>query len=57
MEYLWEWVIELPINFIGFFEWLTQPLPYLDMPPLALFSVVGVTALVGFLLVRLVVGG
>lgn len=57
MEYLWKWVVELPLTFSGFFEWLTQPLPYLEIPPLALFSVAGVTILVGFLLVRLVVGG
>lgn len=57
MEYLWNWVIQLPTAFVGFFEWLTQPLPYLEMPPLALFSVAGITILIGFLLVRLVVGG
>lgn len=57
MEYIWNWIIGLPTVFVGFFEWLTQPLPYLDIAPLALFSVAGLTVLIGFLLVRLVVGG
>lgn len=57
METLWQWTLNLPLAFTEFFAWLTEPLPYLDMPPLALFSIGGLTILIGFLLVRLVVGG
>ena len=57
METLWNWVINLPLVFVEFFKWLTTDLPYLNMTPLALFTFGGLTILIGFLLVRLVVGG
>lgn len=57
MDTLWQWVINLPLVFVEFFKWLTSDLPYLNMSPLALFTFGGLTILIGFLLVRLVVGG
>jgi len=57
MENLWHWVINLPLVFTQFFSWLTTDLPYINLSPLALFSFGGLTALIVFLLVRLVVGG
>lgn len=57
MENLWHWVINLPLVFVEFFSWLTEPLPYIDLPPLALFSFAGITILIGILLVRLFIGG
>jgi len=57
MENLWQWVINLPLVFTQFFSWLTTDLPYINLSPLALFSFGGLTALIVFLLVRLVVGG
>lgn len=57
MQQLWSWVINLPLVFAQFFEWLTTDLPYLNISPLSLFTFSGLTILIGFLLVRLVVGG
>lgn len=57
METLWNWLINLPLVFVEFFKWLTEPLPYINISPLMLFSFVGLTILIGLLLVRLVVGG
>lgn len=57
MQQLWSWVINLPLVFAQFFEWLTTDLPYLNISPLSLFTFGGLTVLIGFLLVRLVVGG
>lgn len=54
---LWSWVINLPLVFAQFGEWLTTDLPYLNISPLMLFSFAGLTALIIILLVRLVVGG
>ena len=57
MQQLWSWVINLPLVFVDFFNWLTTDLPYINISPLALFTFGGLTVLIGFLLVRLVVGG
>lgn len=57
MQQLWSWVINLPLVFVDFFNWLTTDLPYINMSPLSLFTFGGLTILIGFLLVRLVVGG
>lgn len=54
---LWNWVINLPLVFVEFMEWLTTPLPYIDLSPLGLFSFAGLTALISILLIRLFVGG
>lgn len=57
IENLWQWVVNLPLQFLQFFAWLTEPLPYLDISPLGLISFAGLTALIVVLLIRLVVGG
>lgn len=57
MVALWSWVINLPLAFVDFFTWLTEPLPYINIAPLALFSFAGLTILIGILLVRLFIGG
>lgn len=54
---LFDWLVKIPQLFAQFGEWLTEPLPRLGISPLAVFSVAGVTALLGFKLFRLVVGG
>lgn len=54
---LFQWLFNLIKEFAKFGNWLTEPLPYLNLPPLAVFGFVGFTALIGFLLLRLVVGG
>lgn len=57
IDTLIDWLINLPILFAEFGTWLTSDLPYINVSPLAMFSLTGITALVGFLLVRLVIGG
>lgn len=57
MEYLINWVINLPLAFSTFLAWLTTPLPYINISPLSIFSLGGISLLVGFLLLRLVIGG
>lgn len=57
MTNLIQWVINLPLVFTQFFEWLTMELPHINVSPLALFSVAGITILVGALLFRLFIGG
>lgn len=51
------WLVSLITEFAKFGSWLTSPLPYINMPPLAVFGFTGLTALIVILLVRLVVGG
>lgn len=57
MTNLWNWLINLPLVFVEFYEWITTDLPYLNVSPLTLFTFGGLTALIVLLLVRLVVGG
>lgn len=57
MDSLWNWLINLPLEFAKFGAWLTEDLPYINMSPLVVFSFTGLTVLVVILLVRLVVGG
>lgn len=54
---MWNWLSNLIYEFAKFGSWLTQPLPYINISPLAVFSFTGITAIIVFLLVRLVVGG
>lgn len=51
------WLLDLIKQFAKFGAWLTQPLPYINMPPLAILGFTGLTIIIGFLLVRLVIGG
>lgn len=54
---LWNWLTSLITEFAKFGEWLINPLPYINISPLMLFSFTGLTALIALLLVRLVLGG
>lgn len=54
---LFQWLLDLPTAFAQFGEWLITPLPYINMAPLALISVAGITLIIGFLALRLVIGG
>ena len=54
---LWTWLSGLLTEFAKFGTWLTQPLPYINLAPIMIFSFTGITIILGFLLVRLVVGG
>jgi len=57
MNAVLDWVIKLPQAFAQFGQWLIEPLPYINIAPLALFSVAGITAIVALKAVRLAVGG
>ena len=54
---LFQWLFDMLGEFAKFGNWIVTPLPYLNVSPLALFGFGGITLLIGFLLVRLVVGG
>lgn len=54
---LFQWLLDLPATFAQFGEWLTTPLPYINYTPLAIIGVTGITAIIGLLALRLVVGG
>lgn len=54
---LFNWLLDLIKQFAKFGNWLTEPLPYLNVPPLAVFGFAGIVAIIGFLLLRLVIGG
>lgn len=54
---LFQWLLDLPTIFAQFGEWLITPLPYINMAPLAIISVAGVTLIIGLLALRLVIGG
>lgn len=51
------WLLSLITEFAKFGSWLTTDLPYINISPLGLFSFTGISLLLGFLLVRLVIGG
>lgn len=53
---LWKWVLQLPRGFAAFGTWLVTPLDYINVAPLALFGVGAIALIVGFKVVRLVVG-
>ena len=54
---LFQWLLDLPKVFSQFGEWLITPLPYINMAPLAIISVAGITAIIALLALRLVIGG
>lgn len=54
---LLDFVLTIPQVLAQFSMWLLQPLPVINIAPLALFSVGGITLLVFWHLTRLVVGG
>ena len=58
MEYtLFNWLLDLIGEFGKFGTWLTTNLPYINVSPLAIFSVGGLSLIISALLVRLFVGG
>lgn len=57
MNALVDWLVKLPQMFGQFGSWLVEPLPYIEMPPLALFGVAGITAIIALKAFRLAVGG
>lgn len=54
---LFNWLLGLTNNFSQFLTWLTTTLPYLNLSPLDVISFNGLILVIGFLLLRLVVGG
>lgn len=54
---LWNWLFEITTGFAQIGSWLTTDLPIVNMSPLALLGVGGLTAVVIASLVRLFVGG
>lgn len=53
---LFDWLLNLIQEFAKFGNWLTKDLPYINMPPLAIIGFTGLTAIIVFLLIRLVIG-
>lgn len=56
-ENIIDFILDVPSRLGQFSTWLFQPLPYIDIPPLMIFSITGVGILLTFHLIRLVVGG
>lgn len=56
-SYLFNWILDVVNEIAKFGTWLLQPLPTLNMSPLSLFTFTGVGILLGFHLIRLVIGG
>lgn len=54
---LFQWVINLVNVFSQFFNWLNTPLPYVNFSPLMIISFGGITFIIGFLALRLIIGG
>lgn len=57
MVNLFNWLLGLTNTFSQFLTWLTSTLPLLNMSPLDVISFSGLTAVLGFVIVRLVIGG
>lgn len=57
MDTLFNFLLGLVNTFAQFTTWLTTDLPVLNMAPLAIFSFTGLTIILGYHVVRLVVGG
>ena len=54
---LFNWLLNLITEFGKFGNWLTTPLEYINLPPLAIFGFSGLTLLIGIHLIRLFIGG
>lgn len=54
---LFQWLLDLPATFAQFGEWLITPLPYINIAPLAIIGVAGISLIISLLAFRLVVGG
>lgn len=57
METLFNFLLNILVTIAHFGHWLITPLEYINMSPLALFSVAGITLIIGIHLVRLFIGG
>jgi len=57
MENLFNFLLNIISIIASFGSWLTTPLEYINISPLALFSVGGITIIIGVHLVRLFIGG
>lgn len=57
VDNLLHWICDLPMMMLEFGSWLTQPLPYINLSPLACFGIAGISAIIIAELVRLFVGG
>lgn len=54
---LWTWITGLITEFSKLGTYLTWQVPYINMSLLGILSVGGIIAILGFLVVRLVIGG
>ena len=54
---LFNWLLEVTQDLATLGTWLTTPLPYINASPLAMFTPPVLTALIGWHLLRLIVGG
>lgn len=57
METLFKWLLDLPRAFADVGNWLITPLPYINLAPLGVIGIGGLTAIVAIKVVRLFVGG
>lgn len=57
VDRLFSWLLEIPVILAQFTNWIIQPLPVINISPLALLSVGGIGLLIAFHLTRLIIGG
>ena len=57
MEVLLDFLLSILTRLAQFSNWLITPLDYINLSPLALLSVAGITTIVAIHLVRLFIGG
>ena len=57
MESLFDFLLNILSVVASFGTWLITPLKYVNMSPLALFSIGGITAIITIHLIRLFIGG
>lgn len=53
---IFQFILDFIVTLTQFGSWLSTDLPGLGISPLGLFTFGGITVLVGFLVVRLVIG-
>lgn len=59
MENLFQWMLDIPLVVAEFGNWLTEPLQVINISPLALLGIAGVSVIItiiGIHIVRLFVG-
>lgn len=54
---LLNWLLTIPQILAQFTNWIIQPLPVINLSPLALISVGGIGLLIAWHLTRLIIGG